>query len=300
MGILWPKEHGAYGQLLFPLGTALALGPRVSALALAAACIAAFVGHEALLTLLGQRGGRAARERRRDAIVSLACCVGVAAVLGVWAILRMAPPSRLFVALPVGLAFALALFIRAGREHTTAGESVAAVALSSCGVPVAMAGGVPASRALACWVVFALSFTLATLAVRAAIARVKNGNAVTANPARAGSHRAAGGSHTPAASVANVGSGIPSTPLRAGSRISRTSRFVTAAPMWFGAPIVALSIVSAARGWLPPAVPFALLPVCGVAAALSLVPPHPRHLRAVGWSLVAATAVTAVVLAVAV
>ena len=246
-----PREHGAYGQLLFPIATALAIGDHSgSAFALAAASVVVFVGHEAVLTLLGQRGGRAARQRRRDAIFSLACCAALAAVSGAWALAHMMPASRVSALLPVTLAVALLPFIWSRREHSAIGEILAALALSSCGVPIARAGGVGLSRASTCWLVFALSFTVATLAVRSTIARFKN--------------------------TRSAGSGV-------------AFRLATAS--------VALSLVGASRGWIPPEAPLALLPVCGLAVGLSLFPPHPRHLRTVGWSLVTATAVAAIVLA---
>src|SRR4051812_49522750 len=65
-----PREHGAYGQLLFPLVTALAVGrPRVVAWLLAASAVGAFLAHEPLLVLLGQRGARAARAQRGQAAI---------------------------------------------------------------------------------------------------------------------------------------------------------------------------------------------------------------------------------------
>src|SRR5205823_6340503 len=66
---LLPKEHGAYGQLLFPLITAMAVGrPGVAAWSFAAAAVCAFLAHEPLLLLLGQRGPCARRERQDDAV----------------------------------------------------------------------------------------------------------------------------------------------------------------------------------------------------------------------------------------
>ena len=45
-----PKEHGAYGQLLFPIATALAIGhPGPGAALLSAAALCAFLGHEPLV-----------------------------------------------------------------------------------------------------------------------------------------------------------------------------------------------------------------------------------------------------------
>jgi uncharacterized membrane protein YdjX (TVP38/TMEM64 family) len=44
---MWPKEHGAYGQLAFPLVTAFAVAGIPPAAALTAlAAVAAFVAHE--------------------------------------------------------------------------------------------------------------------------------------------------------------------------------------------------------------------------------------------------------------
>ncbi len=273
--ILLPREHGAYGQILFQMATALLIGHRSSAaLALSAACTAVFVGHEAVVMLAGQRGARLARHRRNAARLSVACCTAIAASTGAWAIWHMSPASRASTLVPTALGLALAPLTRNGREHTAAGELLAAVALSSCSVPIARAGGVSSARAFTCWLVFALSFVVATVAVRSMIARVKRAHASTPLPSAA-----------PGAS----------TSLRAGSTGRRIG-----VPFWLAAGTVALSLLSATRGWIPFAAPLALLPVCGLALGVSLFPPHPRHLRTVGWSLVTATCATAIVLAVAV
>jgi hypothetical protein len=90
---LVPREHGAYGQLAMPLLTALAIGrPGISALALTAAVVLAFVAHEPLLVAVGQRGPRAleldgARARRR--LVWLGALVLACGALG----LALAPPA---------------------------------------------------------------------------------------------------------------------------------------------------------------------------------------------------------------
>jgi YwiC-like protein len=58
---LLPREHGAYGQMIFPPVTALLIcGISVSALACMAAVAAAFVAHEPALILIGRRGARLA------------------------------------------------------------------------------------------------------------------------------------------------------------------------------------------------------------------------------------------------
>jgi len=49
---MFPKEHGAYGQLLFPLATSLLVaGVTGAALLTAVAACAAFLSHEPLLVL---------------------------------------------------------------------------------------------------------------------------------------------------------------------------------------------------------------------------------------------------------
>jgi hypothetical protein len=237
-----PHEHGAYGQLLFPLVSALVVGePAAAAYLLAVAGIAAFLGHEALLVLLGQRGSRAAREQRSAAWRSATIFGGLALVSGAAALALL--PAWLLGALliPFVLALVVGVFVARGRERTTAGEVLVASALSSLSLPVALAGGV-----------FATVFALATVAVRALIGRT----------ARAGG---------PPPVVAGV----------------------------FTMGVVALLAVLAARGVLAAIAPYAALPVAAVALALTVRPPSPRHLRTIGWTLVGATAASAVLLVVA-
>ncbi|WP_242347070.1 YwiC-like family protein, partial [Anaeromyxobacter terrae] len=78
-----PHEHGAWGQLAMPLLTALAIGrPGLAPSALTAAVVLAFVAHEPLLVLLGQRGRRVAEEEGPRARRWLAATGGLAAVTG--------------------------------------------------------------------------------------------------------------------------------------------------------------------------------------------------------------------------
>jgi len=52
-----PREHGAYGQLLFPLATALLIArPTAAALAIAGVAVTVFLLHEWLLVMIGGRG----------------------------------------------------------------------------------------------------------------------------------------------------------------------------------------------------------------------------------------------------
>ena len=63
---LVPREHGAYGQLAFPLITSfLVAGVSTVSLLIAASVVAGFLAHEPLLVLVGRRGARAQRQQRR-------------------------------------------------------------------------------------------------------------------------------------------------------------------------------------------------------------------------------------------
>lgn len=171
---LWPREHGAYGQLFVPLVGALALAhARPAAVLLALAVSAVFLAHEPALVVLGHRGARAQRvdgprARRRLALLGLgALASGVAG----W---TLAPPeARWACGLPLALATVLAPFVLARRERTFAGELVAACALCSCALPVQLAGGAPVALAAAVVATWAISFCSATFAVRGVIAAGK-------------------------------------------------------------------------------------------------------------------------------
>ena len=246
-----PKEHGAYGQLLFPLVSALLVArPAAAAFALAAAALAAFLSHESLLVLLGQRGTRATREQGGQARRWFAWLAGLALVFGAAGV-RLAPhAARVALLVPLACGGLLAVWILRRRERTTAGELLTAVSLSSLALPVALAAGAPLPAALTCTLVFAVSFVVATVSVRAVIMWAR--------------HRAGTGTRVTAALVAVGG-------------------------------VAALAVLARA-GVTAGVAPLAALPVCGTGLVLALGVPSPRHLRTIGWTLVATTALTAIVL----
>ena len=170
--MLIPREHGAYGQLAFPLATALALGrPTPGSVALAAAGLAAFLSHESLLIVLGQRGARAAREQRAEALRTLAWLGTIAVAAGVIALLLLNSLARWALALPAVIALQLFIAVSSGRERTYTGEILAAVTLSAVSVPVAIGGGATMRAAFTVFAVFAVIFSVATTAVHAIIVR---------------------------------------------------------------------------------------------------------------------------------
>jgi hypothetical protein len=251
--MLVPREHGAYGQLLFPLVCALLIGrPAAGAYLLAAAGLAGFLAHEALLVLLGQRGSRALRERRRQAWSSLTLFGGIACVCGASALVVLPRLPLLALGATVALALLVAGAVAVGRERSTVGEMLVAVTLASLSVPVALAGGLGMTAALTVFAVFASVFVTATAAVRAMIGRTS----------RAG--------------------GPP--PVMAGL---------------LPVCVVVLLEVLAVRGHLARVAPWAALPVSGLGLWLTIRAPSPRNLRAVGWTLVGASALTAVILVIA-
>ncbi|MGE5245845.1 MAG: YwiC-like family protein [Betaproteobacteria bacterium] len=246
-----PREHGAYGQLLFPLVTALAVGrPGAAALALAASAIAIFLSHESLLVLIGQRGQRAAREHGAVARRWFVGLASIGAAFGLVALDRMPPQARLMLLVPVALAALLGAWIARRREHSTSGEIVSALGLSSLSLPIAVSAGASLAAALTCAIVFGIAFLVATVSVRAMILWAR---------------RAAG------------------WPTR------------VVAALLAAAGVAALWAL-AQRGVTSPAGPWAALPVCGVGFAIAAAAPSPRYVRTIGWVLVGATAVTAVIL----
>src|SRR5215472_11819220 len=122
---MFPREHGAYGQLLFPIATALAIGrPGVGALALAAAAVCAFLAHEPLLVLLGQRGSRAAREDGAQARRWFGACAAAAVAFAIAAIAFLPPAARVALGAPAAIGLLVGAVIFSRREHTLGGEVV--------------------------------------------------------------------------------------------------------------------------------------------------------------------------------
>lgn len=173
---LLPKEHGAWGQIAFPLVTAFAVaGPSPAGVLLGAAVAAGFMAHEPAAVLLGLRGPRARRELSFAAIRWLIVCLPAGCVAAVTAAVVIQPAVRWSLAVPAVPAVFLAGAMIAGRERSWYGEIAAAVAFSGVAIPIALASGTPPDVALAVAVPFALLFVTTTLAVRVAVLRVRGG-----------------------------------------------------------------------------------------------------------------------------
>jgi hypothetical protein len=180
---LLPREHGAWGQLAFPLATGLALGrPGAASLLLCAGAVAAFLAHEPLLVVLGQRGVRARDARGRRAARALAgAALGAAgfAAAGLW----LSEAEARLAAMPALTFGAVAVASASARlERTTAGELVVAAALAACAAPVAIAAGATPVAARSGAVAWLAAFSAAILAVRAVLLLARTKGAVDRRP----------------------------------------------------------------------------------------------------------------------
>jgi hypothetical protein len=171
-----PREHGAYGQIVFPLAAAfIVAGVSTAGSLLALAVVAGFLAHEPAAILLGQRGPRARRELGAAAARSLAAFAAIAAVASVTAVIAIEPSVRWSLFVPAAPAVVLAVAMIRGCEKSWYGETAAALAFSTVPVPVTMAAGVATNVAWAVAIPFAVLFITTTLAVRVVILRVRSG-----------------------------------------------------------------------------------------------------------------------------
>jgi len=162
---LAPREHGAYAQLAVPLAAAYAGGrPGAAALLFGVAAVMAFLAHEALLILLGLRGRRALAEtgpRARRRTLGVIVAGAVAGAAAVW----LAPAAAPMVMVSAVLASLLGGFLWRRRERTFAGEVVAAAALASAALPVAVSAGWEGRAALAAFAGWSAGFAAVTFVV---------------------------------------------------------------------------------------------------------------------------------------
>jgi len=183
---LFPKEHGAYGQVTLPLATALILvGVNRVSLPFSISVLGAFLAHEPLQVLLGGRGVRTRREMGNTAAVWGSLWGLVSIVGGLAAFVAMAPSARWTIAWPlVPAAYVMVSAVRR-RERTTMPEVGAAVAFSMAAVPICIDAGVGGGVASFVGVSYAVTFIVMTLAVRVVIMTTRaGGDAAAAAMAR--------------------------------------------------------------------------------------------------------------------
>ncbi|MBL8623719.1 MAG: YwiC-like family protein [Myxococcales bacterium] len=215
---LWPREHGAYVQLLVPLCTALiATGGSAASAAIAIGACLAFVASEPLRVVVGARGARLRETAGARARVRLAL-LGAAAMLVGGAGLALAPRSALWLSALVAVPLGFVLVAATRRaEGTVLGELAAAVGLAGAAAPVAVAGGMRALDALTIWGAWSMAYATTVIAVHHVIARHRR-----ADRGRARLGRWLG--------VALAGAGL--------------AALIAIAPIaWFAAPLAAAAVV---------------------------------------------------------
>lgn len=171
---LWPREHGAYAQLLAPIVSALLVWtPTVPAVLFAAAAIFAFLANEPLLVVLGHRGPRVAESTGPRARIALGLLAPIAAIAGGIG-LALAPHTLISAAIAAApTAFLIVLAVRRA-QHSLAGELLASVALPAAALPVAVASGGPLRAALELWGAWAVGYAASVVAVHRVMARNKH------------------------------------------------------------------------------------------------------------------------------
>jgi hypothetical protein len=174
--MLFPREHGAYGQMGFPLVTSLMVAELSrGAVLFAAVVIAGFLAHEPVTILSGARGMRARRERGRTAALQLWICGAIGLSGAVGALATMDSPIWWSLLVPAVPALCVAAATLRRREKSWFGEVAAALAFSAAAVPVAMAGGATVRHAVSIAIPFALLFVTSTLAVRVVVVGSRGG-----------------------------------------------------------------------------------------------------------------------------
>lgn len=164
---LWPREHGAYVQLLAPLvaGIGFHAAPEpLAAPALGLAAVLAFLAHEPFAVIAGSRGERRKQQagtRALRRLLVLGSLGGSLAVIG-FSFAPRALPIAGCVAVP-----AIATGVLANRRavHALSGEIVAAIALSGAGAVASAAAGAAYETALWSWLGWAIGYAATVVAV---------------------------------------------------------------------------------------------------------------------------------------
>lgn len=278
---LLPKEHGAYAQMAFPLGTGLLLSaPSFSAFALALAAIALFLSNEPMAILLGVRGKRLKDQLGARAKGRATLLVGVGVGLGLVGLWRSGSTVWPEIVYPLAAAVLLIPTVLLGRQKSLIGEFVVVTTFSSLLLPLAAASGANHVQAVLAAVVWWVSFGLGTLEVHAIKARLKT--ASKRQWTRWGSPSVAAITVAVALWMA-LGQASPF--LREWGRGTFPGAMGPGGTTW----------ASDTMRLLPPSAA-ALLPPALATLTLSVFRIHPRHLKRVGWTLVGANALTLILL----
>ncbi|MDH3457442.1 MAG: YwiC-like family protein [Gemmatimonadota bacterium] len=246
--LLFPREHGAYAELAFPLLTGLLCAPpRAATVAFALAASMGFLAHEPLAVATGTRGARRRAALGRTAERQLGWLLAGVAAAGLIGLVMGTQQARLATLVPAACVVTLGPWIVRDQLKTIAAELVVVGAFAATVIPLSVSSGRDWSFGwTAAWVWFA-SLSLGTVAVHALKARHK-----------------------------------------------KTERAEAATWLTMGLAVLALAMTvgAAALRWTPWLAVLALVPPGVFTLVLGSWSIHTRHLKRVGWSLVAANAVT--------
>ncbi|MFT7581456.1 MAG: hypothetical protein ACI9MR_003132 [Myxococcota bacterium] len=173
---LFPREHGAWVQLLLPIVSALLVGrPSVAAWLMAVAALLVFTAHESLVVVLGQRGARKRDAYGRRAAAMLVGLSIAAAGCGLAALTMVDSTVMLSLLAPLLAALLAVPMLMRRRERTTQAEVTIAVALAALALPIGLAAAVQVREAVIIWLVWTATFVSMTLAARGVLAMAKKG-----------------------------------------------------------------------------------------------------------------------------
>lgn len=172
--MLLPREHGTYGEVLFPLISVLVLGtPNPGVWGLVSVTVGGYLAHEGVIVLNGGRGPRAQRDQGRQAWKSVLVFGGLAVMGALVAMTSLTRDAWIASASAAAVSsVALANAFR-GTEHSLSGEVLAAIALPAWAVPIGLQGGMFWADALTVWGAWAAGYTGATGVVHVIIARTR-------------------------------------------------------------------------------------------------------------------------------
>ncbi len=172
--LLLPHEHGAYGQLGFPLITVWLLGrPGWLAAAVTLACVAGFWLHEPAMILAGRRGERRKSAFSRAAWIEAGILGALAAAAGAGAWMAAGRELRWSLGLYPALALLVAEGCRRGLDRKPGFELFSCLGLALCSFPVGLAAGISARRMAAIAAIWGLVQCGSVMAVHGIIARAK-------------------------------------------------------------------------------------------------------------------------------
>lgn len=279
--LLLPKEHGAYAQLAFPLTTGLALTPpSPAALALGASAVCLFLANEPLSILLKTRGARLKEQQGARARVRAGILLGSGSAFGALGLAMGWPAVWPLVLVPALAGLLLVPMALTGRQKSLPGEFLVLTVFSTLVPPLAVASGADPIRPVLAAGVWWISFGLGTVEVHAVKARIRK--TARSQWTRWASPLAAGATVAAAMWVALGQAG----PLLRGAAQASSG---------FPGPFAGSVWASELPRLLPPAAA-ALLPPALAIFVLSLIRVHPRHLKRVGWTLVAVNFLTLILL----